>query len=43
MTDTSTFRVAVALAASATVYVQGNNTTSKHLSLLKFTRVGDAQ
>ncbi len=43
VTDTSTFRVGISCNASANVNVQGNNTTSKHHSQLKFMRIGDAQ
>ena len=46
VTNTSTFRVAIYLGANSTSSdpnVQGNNTTSKHLSRLTFMRVGDAQ
>ena len=43
VTNTSTFRVAIGVVASGTCNVQGNNTTSKHLSLLSFMRIGDAQ
>lgn len=43
VTDISTFRVAVGVGASGACNVQGNNTTSKHLSQLKFMRIGDAQ
>lgn len=43
VTDISTFRVAVGVGAGAACNVQGNNTTSKHLSQLKFMRIGDAQ
>ena len=43
VTDVSTFRVAVGVAAGGGTNVQGNNTTSKHMSQLKFMRIGDAQ
>jgi hypothetical protein len=43
VTDTSTFRVAIGVVASGNCNIQGNNTTSKHLSLLSFMRIGDAQ
>ena len=43
VTDTSTFRVGISCNAGAACNVQGNNTTSKHLSQLKFMRIGDAQ
>ena len=43
VTDASTFRVGISCNAAANVTVQGNNTTSKHLSRLTFMRIGDAQ
>ena len=43
VTNTSTFRVAIGVVASGNCNIQGNNTTSKHLSLLSFMRIGDAQ
>ena len=43
VTNTSTFRVGISCNAAADVIVQGNNTTSKHMSQLKFMRIGDAQ
>jgi len=43
VTDTSTFRVGISCNASASVIVNGDNTTSKHMSQLKFMRIGDAQ
>ena len=46
VTNTSTFRVAIYVGANSTSSdpnVQGNNTTSKHLSRLTFMRIGDAQ
>ena len=43
VTDASTFRVGISCNAAGNVTVQGNNTTSKHLSRLTFMRIGDAQ
>ena len=43
VTDASTFRVGIACNAPANANVQGNNTTSKHLSRVTFMRIGDAQ
>ena len=43
VTNTSTFRVAIGVAGGTSFYVQGNNTTSKHVSRLTFMRIGDAQ
>ena len=43
VTDASTFRVGISCNGPSNVNVQGNNTTSKHLSRLTFMRIGDAQ
>lgn len=46
VTNTSTFRVAIFVAANSTSsdpIVNGDNTTSKHISRLTFMRIGDAQ
>ena len=43
VTDVSTFRVGISCNGPSNVNVQGDNSTSKHLSQLKFMRIGDAQ
>ena len=43
VTDASTFRVGISCNGPSNVNVQGNNTTSKHLSRVTFMRIGDAQ
>ena len=43
VTDASTFRVGISCNGPSNVNVQGDNTTSKHLSRLTFMRIGDAQ
>ena len=43
VTDVSTFRVGISCNGPSNVNVQGDNSTSKHLSRLTFMRIGDAQ
>ena len=43
VTDASTFRVGISCNGPSNVNVQGDNTTSKHLSRVTFMRIGDAQ
>ena len=43
VTDASTFRVGISCNGPSNVNVQGDNSTSKHLSRLTFMRIGDAQ